>query len=189
MSTRLASYTNDNLRLVPAISTRIPHNYAYSMVSPPICFSHGYSWWDSELEWHMGLCSGYIPCRALWSSGQANLFMLRVQAWRWCPLVCERSFFSNLVSHPFSLKIYGSYIPFAKKNVTRAFQWLFCRGVTLICWKRISLFHIQGKMKSTEVQTLGELRMRDTANWWAGLLVCVYSWSHTRVARGESDTG
>ena len=23
-------------------------------------------------------------------------------------------------------------------------------------------------MKSTEVQTLGELRMRDTANWWTG---------------------
>ena len=31
--------------------------------------------------------------------------------------------------------------------------------------------------KSTKVQTLGELRMRDTANWWAGLLICVYSWS------------
>ena len=33
------------------------------------------------------------------------------------------------------------------------------------------------EMKSTKVQTLGELRMRGTANWWAGLLVCVYSWS------------
>ena len=34
------------------------------------------------------------------------------------------------------------------------------------------------KCKSTtKVQTLGELRMRDTANWWAGLLICVYSWS------------
>ena len=30
---------------------------------------------------------------------------------------------------------------------------------------------LQHKMKSTKVQTLGELRMRDTANWWAGLLV------------------
>jgi hypothetical protein len=27
------------------------------------------------------------------------------------------------------------------------------------------------------VQTPGELRMRGTANWWAGLLVCVYSLS------------
>ena len=34
------------------------------------------------------------------------------------------------------------------------------------------------QMKSTKVQTLGELRMHDTANWWAGLFVCVYSWSH-----------
>ena len=25
------------------------------------------------------------------------------------------------------------------------------------------------KVKSTKVQTLSELRMRDTANWWAGL--------------------
>ena len=31
-------------------------------------------------------------------------------------------------------------------------------------------------MKSTKVQTLSELRMRGTANGWAGLLVCVYSW-------------
>ena len=43
-------------------------------------------------------------------------------------------------------------------------------------------------MKSTKVQTLGELCMRDTANWWAGLLVCVYS-CLPLVARGESDTG
>ena len=28
---------------------------------------------------------------------------------------------------------------------------------------------ITKQMKSTEVQTLGELRMRGTANWWAGL--------------------
>ena len=27
---------------------------------------------------------------------------------------------------------------------------------------------INTKMKSTKVQTLGELRMRDAANWWAG---------------------
>ena len=39
----------------------------------------------------------------------------------------------------------------------------------------------QAKMKSTKVQTLGELRMRGTANWWAGLfVVCVYSWSSWR---------
>ena len=38
-----------------------------------------------------------------------------------------------------------------------------------------SLFSV---MKSTKVQTLGELRMHYTANWWAGLLVVfVYSWS------------
>ena len=40
-------------------------------------------------------------------------------------------------------------------------------------------------MKSTKVQTLGELRMRSTANGWAGLI--------TRdlllVACGESDMG
>ena len=30
-------------------------------------------------------------------------------------------------------------------------------------------------MKSTEVQTLGELRMSDTVNWWAGRLVFRYS--------------
>ena len=30
-------------------------------------------------------------------------------------------------------------------------------------------------MKSTEVQTLGELCMRDTANWWAGLFILVVS--------------
>ena len=46
-------------------------------------------------------------------------------------------------------------------------------------------FNANCKMKSTEVQTLGELCMRGTANCWAGLLVCVYS----LVARGESDTG
>ena len=32
-------------------------------------------------------------------------------------------------------------------------------------------------MKSTKVQNLGELCMRGTANWWAGLLVCIYSCS------------
>ena len=37
-------------------------------------------------------------------------------------------------------------------------------------------------MKTTKVQTLGELRMRDTANWWAGLFVLA-------VSRWESDTG
>ena len=42
-------------------------------------------------------------------------------------------------------------------------------------------------MNSTEVQTLDELRMRDTANWWAGLLVCTHGLP--LVARGESDTG
>ena len=26
-----------------------------------------------------------------------------------------------------------------------------------------------------KVQTLGELRMRDTANWWAGLVICMRS--------------
>ena len=36
-------------------------------------------------------------------------------------------------------------------------------------------------MKSTEVQTLGELRMRGTANWRTRSLPL--------VARGESDTG
>ena len=30
--------------------------------------------------------------------------------------------------------------------------------------------HLTFKVKSTEVQTLGELRMRDTVNGWAGLL-------------------
>ena len=49
----------------------------------------------------------------------------------------------------------------------------------------ISVYHISlleesgfsGKMKSTEVQTLGVLRMRGTANRWAGLWLWVYSWS------------
>ena len=40
-------------------------------------------------------------------------------------------------------------------------------------------------MKSTKVQTLGELRMRSTSNWWA---VGVYR-DLPLVARGESDTG
>ena len=35
------------------------------------------------------------------------------------------------------------------------------------------------QMTSTEVQTVGELRMRDTTNWWAGLLLCIYSWSES----------
>ena len=43
-------------------------------------------------------------------------------------------------------------------------------------------------MKSTKVQTLGELRMRDTANYWAGLLVA-FTRGLLLVARGESDTG
>ena len=44
-------------------------------------------------------------------------------------------------------------------------------------------------MKSTEVQTLGELRTHGTTNWWAGLLysMCLLVVS-TLVARGESDT-
>ena len=43
--------------------------------------------------------------------------------------------------------------------------------------------------KSTKVQTLGELRMRDTANDgpWAGLLA--FTRGLPLVARGESDTG
>ena len=44
-------------------------------------------------------------------------------------------------------------------------------------------------MYRQSLQTLGEVRMRDTDNGWAGLLVCAYSWSPARVARGESDTG
>ena len=39
-------------------------------------------------------------------------------------------------------------------------------------------------MKSTEVQTLGELHTRGTTNLWAGRLLVV----STLVARGESDT-
>ena len=46
---------------------------------------------------------------------------------------------------------------------------------------------LQTKMKSTKVQTLGELRMRDTTNGWAGLLV--FTRGLPLVARGESDTG
>ena len=42
-------------------------------------------------------------------------------------------------------------------------------------------------MKSTKVQTLGELRMRGTANGWAGLLA--FTRGLPLVARGESDTG
>ena len=42
-------------------------------------------------------------------------------------------------------------------------------------------------MKSTNVQTLGELRMRGTANGWAGLLALTHGLP--LVARGESDTG
>ena len=29
----------------------------------------------------------------------------------------------------------------------------------------------------TKVQTIGELRMRDTANWWAGPIILVYVYS------------
>ena len=43
------------------------------------------------------------------------------------------------------------------------------------------------KTKSTKVQTLGELRMRDTANGWAGGLA--FTRGLPLVARGESDTG
>ena len=45
----------------------------------------------------------------------------------------------------------------------------------------------RGLMKSTEVQTLGELRMRATANGWAGLLA--FTRGLSLVARRESDTG
>ena len=38
-------------------------------------------------------------------------------------------------------------------------------------------------MKSTKVQTHGELLMHGTTNWWAGLLVCVYSWSSASSSR------
>ena len=46
-------------------------------------------------------------------------------------------------------------------------------------------------MKNTKVQTLGELRMRCTANWWAGPIIIVYIFTRDLplVARGESDTG
>ena len=37
-----------------------------------------------------------------------------------------------------------------------------------MAWKASEQANMQ--MKNTEVQTLGELRMRGTANWWAGLL-------------------
>ena len=39
--------------------------------------------------------------------------------------------------------------------------------------------YTHNEMKSTKVQTLGELRMCGTANWWAGLLACVYLRSPT----------
>ena len=46
-------------------------------------------------------------------------------------------------------------------------------------------------MKSTTVQTLGELRMRDIANKWAGPAIYIYAFTRglPLVARGESDTG
>ena len=43
------------------------------------------------------------------------------------------------------------------------------------------------EMKSTEVQTLGELRMSGIANGWAGLLA--FNRGLPLVARRESDTG
>ena len=44
-------------------------------------------------------------------------------------------------------------------------------------------------MKSTEVQTLGELRMSVIANGWAGLALLAFTRGLPLVARGESDTG
>ena len=45
-------------------------------------------------------------------------------------------------------------------------------------------------MKSTKVQTLGELGKRGTANWWAGpISVRLLMVSRYIVARRESDTG
>ena len=43
------------------------------------------------------------------------------------------------------------------------------------------------KNETMKVQTLGELRMRDTANGWAGLLA--FTRGLPLVARRESDTG
>ena len=45
-------------------------------------------------------------------------------------------------------------------------------------------------MKSTKVQTLGELRVCGTANGWAGpISMHLPAVSRHIVARGESDTG
>ena len=47
--------------------------------------------------------------------------------------------------------------------------------------------YLEPPMKSTEVQTLGELRMRGTTNGWAGLFA--FTRGLPLVACGESYTG
>ena len=44
-------------------------------------------------------------------------------------------------------------------------------------------------MKSTKVQTLGEMRMSGIANGWAWLALLAFTRGLPLVARGESDTG
>ena len=56
--------------------------------------------------------------------------------------------------------------------------WRAIAGVTSVSsiwyvWQYPSCRLHTEKMKRTKVQTLCELRMCSTANWWAGLLVCV----------------
>ena len=53
-----------------------------------------------------------------------------------------------------------------------------------------AFYNIVAKEDHEKVQTLGELRMRDTANWWSGLFLCVYPRFPASSSRiGGSDMG
>ena len=85
--------------------------------------------------------------------------------WRVSQYLCNHTI-THVFLHIWLPHALLSLVEIVKYTVYRAFQLKDTTEKTFSIWGPIC----------TKVQTLGELRSRGTAQWWSGLLVCVYSW-------------
>ena len=89
----------------------------------------------------------------------------------------------------------GGWLDHSTDCTSESGEWAFSLDqvqawcLTRLCFFSYAIVACDEPLLVTEVQTLGELHMHNTPNWWDGLLVCVYSWSPARVAHGEADMG
>ena len=125
----------------------------------------GCRWWWATVQQGPGLQGGRWP--GGWS---------RWPPWRRCPLCGGRG---RPGSSEYSASWPHHWYEESEERV---------KGVKN-CWLliRMGLGNAHA-IKSIKVQTLGALHMCGTANWWAGLWLCVYSHGVPLVARRECDS-